>query len=192
MLPRIPSHPLVIWDSGAPCAADTISAFNSPWWILLPSISCHLIEPKQTLNSHRTPWQGGRQLKRISSVYFELATWWFSLVIVLFFWRALNDVNSCSPVTPLFPSQNSVVFLLQSFFFQDKKVLIYSVVPWMEALLCLWSSSIAFLCSFSISSVSYLRLVNQDCTIAFKRWEPMDLYSSIMISSVLLPTPNNS
>lgn len=59
----------------------------------------------------------------------------------------------------------------------------------MEALLCFWSSSIAFLCNFSISSVSYLRSVNQDCTMAFKRRESMDLYSSITISPVLLSPP---
>lgn len=59
----------------------------------------------------------------------------------------------------------------------------------MEALLCFWSSSIASLCNFSISSVSYLRSVNQDCTMAFKRRESMDLYSSTMISPVLLSPP---
>lgn len=59
----------------------------------------------------------------------------------------------------------------------------------METLLCFWSSSIAFPCNFSISSVSYLRSVNQDCTMAFKRRESMDLYSSKMVSPVLLSPP---
>lgn len=85
-------HSLVVCDSGTSWTVDTPSAFNSPWWILFPSISLPPIEPTQTLNIHCALWQEVPQLKTYF-VYFELFTWLFSFMIALFLWRALNNVT---------------------------------------------------------------------------------------------------